>query len=360
MLAAGALQAQLQRQDQPPSPLHLGPEADFSWLNTAPGDTTEFINETIRAEQYQWYIFSGDPDTGTVDTIYASTDKDIRFAFPAAGTYSVSLEANNGHLSTMTKTIVIDTFTMARFSFMHCSNRMVNTALYATSFYWDLGDGTTSTEPMPTHQYLVTGKYQVRMIAYNGNRSDTSTKLIFVDFLNFPNPNFSWRQSHDTIFVHAFDSTANGTLLNWSVLGVYDPLSLYTVSTQDTFFVFTDTITVQMVLLARNGCLSTGSSQLLQVRYPTLNFNSSSLNLFPNPAQQEGQLDLYYKAEQAGPGLLMVYNGLGQEIMRVDENFAAGVNLRRIGLEGMLPGYYYVRVFSGTHHDELKLFVGPR
>ncbi len=53
-----------------------------------------------------------------------------------------------------------------------------NTSLDATSFAWDFGDGTGSTEAAPTHRYPSSGTYTVRLIATAACGSDTSSQMI--------------------------------------------------------------------------------------------------------------------------------------------------------------------------------------
>jgi PKD repeat protein len=49
-----------------------------------------------------------------------------------------------------------------------------NTSLYAGSYYWDFGDGTSSTDENPAHSYTASGTYDVKLIASNCTSTDTS------------------------------------------------------------------------------------------------------------------------------------------------------------------------------------------
>lgn len=200
----------------PPSTENLAPQVDFSWINFCLGDTTCFINQTIRGNTYTWTISQislvGHPH---IDTIYKSTDTNICFYFPAAGTYTVGLHAYNNHDVTVTKVITVGTITDAAFSFIHCSNGFVNNSTCAKTFYWDFGDGNHSTLAVPTHQYADTGHYNVQLIVYDGGVSDTMTKIVFVDVISFVNPAFTATVSFDTVHVNAVFAGA-GTQYYWT------------------------------------------------------------------------------------------------------------------------------------------------
>jgi PKD repeat protein len=53
-----------------------------------------------------------------------------------------------------------------------------NTSKDATSYIWDFGDETTSTEANPVHTYAAEGNYTVKLTAKNGDESKTITEEI--------------------------------------------------------------------------------------------------------------------------------------------------------------------------------------
>ncbi|HRY31870.1 MAG TPA: PKD domain-containing protein [Bacteroidales bacterium] len=61
-----------------------------------------------------------------------------------------------------------------------------NNSLYANHFLWDFGDGTTSTQPDPQHQYSLPGTYAVRLIASHCSMFDTLTQQIQVTSADIP------------------------------------------------------------------------------------------------------------------------------------------------------------------------------
>ena len=114
------------------SVLHQPPEADFSWVNACFGDTTQFINGSIRGMTYKWYVYNKN-----MAKLDSSTNFNISYLFPSADTFYVYLYVDNGHPASITEMVVIDTVTRADFNFMHCSNQFLNHSTCATSFFWD-------------------------------------------------------------------------------------------------------------------------------------------------------------------------------------------------------------------------------
>jgi len=53
----------------------------------------------------------------------------------------------------------------------------------AKAFHWDFGDGNTSDEEEPLHIYEGDFPFNVTLIAYNGNETDTLTKTIYEDII---------------------------------------------------------------------------------------------------------------------------------------------------------------------------------
>ena len=237
----------------PPSTQNLPPVDYFSWLNTCSGDTTCFINQSIRSYSYTWTLLGDTVNShGThyAKKLYtAANDSVICYHFNKPGTYTICFIAFDNHIDSISPTLTIDTITKADFDFVHCANNFVNHSLCAHSFYWDFGDGTTSTNPVPHHQYADTGTYNVTLIAYNGAKSDTLTQPIYIAVTAFANTNFTYTVSHDTVWTHAEVNSIPSTTFFWSFGdGGYS-------SGQDTVYVYKDSTAAYIISLnATNGC----------------------------------------------------------------------------------------------------------
>ncbi len=66
-----------------------------------------------------------------------------------------------------------------------CQVIFTNNSSDATSFEWDFGDGTTSTDFSPSHTYELPGEYIVRLKAVNNDGEDVETKPIPIIFRTF-------------------------------------------------------------------------------------------------------------------------------------------------------------------------------
>lgn len=57
---------------------------------------------------------------------------------------------------------------------------ITNTSINAYQYYWNFGDGVTSSEFMPTHTYQLAGVFNVTLVAENDMCSDTMSKEVYV------------------------------------------------------------------------------------------------------------------------------------------------------------------------------------
>jgi len=110
--------------------------------------------------------------------------------YSKAGIYTVNLTVKNAKGSnTVTKTEYIKVVTkpVADFSATPTSGKAPLTVEFTdnstgvpTAWKWSFGDGTTSTEQNPEHQYLQGGKYKVTLKVVNVAGSNTTTKTNYI------------------------------------------------------------------------------------------------------------------------------------------------------------------------------------
>ncbi|MCB0795578.1 MAG: PKD domain-containing protein [Flavobacteriales bacterium] len=139
--------------------------------------TVSFTNTSLLGQSYQWNF--GDGGSSTAD--------DPVYTYTIPGTYTVSLTAI-GPGGTVNTAVHVDSIVVhpsANAFFVLQPGEVVvpsqpvftyNLSANADSYFWNMGDGTTTTEFAPVHYYTAPGTYDVTLIANNAcNCPDTFT-----------------------------------------------------------------------------------------------------------------------------------------------------------------------------------------
>jgi gliding motility-associated-like protein len=148
--------------------------------------TVSFESNGFQANEYEWNFGNG--------LVLTQANPTVTFTQP--GTYSVSLFGRNTTCpgldlidSSFATIIVIDDSVFSAFNYTEISDCDTNIyffnslAVNATSYFWDFGDGTTSTLQNPIHSYTTPGRFDVKFLAMNDsacNVADTITQTIDV------------------------------------------------------------------------------------------------------------------------------------------------------------------------------------
>jgi PKD repeat protein len=201
--------------------IYSAPVADFQtstpdWL----GQTTTFSNTTATSPSgdstiaYQWSF--GD---GTGGTLVSPTH-----AYATAGSYTVILTATNAAGSqSISKTVVIYGVPVAGFS-VGSPNWLGQTTTFTNTtssepvgdptvtYQWSFGDGSTSANLHPTHQYAVPGLYQAVLTATNAAGQHVIMHPVIIysaPVANFTSTSPDWL-GQTTAFVNATDTLPAG------------------------------------------------------------------------------------------------------------------------------------------------------
>ncbi len=150
-------------------------------------------------------------------------------------------------------------FTANKFS--GCSPLLVTFSNTSTgnspTYYWEFGNGNTSTLTNPAASFITAGTYQVKLTATDntGSHSVVKTFTVFANpIANFTN-NFSGGCEGDTICFTDLSIKGTGMINKWSwdfgdgnSSVVNNPCNIYT---------FSDTFSVSLVITDINGCMNT-------------------------------------------------------------------------------------------------------
>jgi PKD repeat protein len=145
-------------------------------------EPTVFLNNSTEASTFIWSFGNGEIST------QAAPD----YTYPAPGVFNVSLVAiNGGCRDSTTNVAAVEIYPkpIADFIYTITSNGFndpvifTNTTVFGNSFFWTFGDGDTSVERDPTHQYDGVGPYRVTLFTEsNKGCKDTVSYPLGVDY----------------------------------------------------------------------------------------------------------------------------------------------------------------------------------
>ncbi len=130
-------------------------------------DTIVFNHTTENATGYHWDFGDG----------HTSTDPVGKHAYDSVGTYTVRFRVTNPNScnkeDTASVIVTVAESPTANFIFKPIQpernkpTEFLNRSVGATGYHWDFGDGRSSAEENPIHQFYYTGTFNVCLTAYN-------------------------------------------------------------------------------------------------------------------------------------------------------------------------------------------------
>lgn len=239
---------------------------------------------TGNPQTWTWNFGDGTTDT-TPNPVHTFTNK---------GVYAVSLTVTNGiQTDTSTQAIVVggvpavdfvaDNTTIVAGTPVHFTDLTTNSP---TSWYWDFGDGHSSTLQNPTEIYMANGVYNVTLTATNNNGQNTLEKVDYIDVGVPPTADFttaipSFQVGSETQYVQ-FTDTSYGNPVTWSwnfgdgttYSGQEPPLHLYN---------HVGSYTVSLTVTNAFGQNTKTESNLINVRAgPLVNFTADRTTVSVN------------------------------------------------------------------------------
>jgi PKD repeat protein len=300
------------------------------------------------------------------------------------GTFTVSLAVSNtvtcNDTSFQVITITTNTCNIsANYTHTVGANGVVSFSNAATGtssntlYYWNFGDGFTSTSNSPSHVYSSSGAYNVYFAAWEPGCYDSIIQSINVTGIScVANSNFSLAPSTTTLVWNATpaspwnvvaatwswgDNSTSNTLYashTYSASGTYSICLSVTVSCGNS----SSTCVNQFVFKS-----SSPEMAMIQVNVippaltPTANKDAEIENvnyvIYPNP--NNGQFDL--KMESAGNETvkIKVYNLIGEivyETETINDNMT-----KKINLDNVSNGVYFVKISSGNNESTKKMII---
>ena len=132
--------------------------------------TVTFTDNSTNAASWEWdfgdFAYPPTADTQGPHTVIYS----------APGLKTVTLTINGNIVETKTDFIVVDSIPAAGFTYEvnDLTVQFTNTSTNATDYFWDFGDGNTSTDANPSHTYSSQATYNVTLTASDDYCSDAT------------------------------------------------------------------------------------------------------------------------------------------------------------------------------------------
>ncbi len=236
-----------------------------SFFSTTTGSTATFVNTTTGTiTGYQWYFGDGG----------VSTAQDPTRTYACPGSYYVTLEAtsSNGCVSNTAQSVTVTGDPAPEFSYsatgttVNFSDLSTGTSL---SYFWDFGDGTTSTAQNPSHTYTCGGNKYVYLRVTNLTGCEGYSSQV-VPVVGDPNPIFISNVSGNTV---TFSNATTGTVAsqNWdfgdgTTSNAQAPTHIYNCP---------GTYNVTLEVTGTNGCWVTSTDEVVIAGSPAADFNYS-------------------------------------------------------------------------------------
>lgn len=173
------------------------PVADFTYTSTTicNGDSIQLQNNSTNATSFSWTTNNG--------TLSSNSASNPYLIATTTGSYDITLTATGpggSDVSSQTISITVLPFPIADANETITGNTVtfVNSSSNASSYFWDFGDGNTTTDQNPWNTYSADGTYTVMLVASNGSCTDTNYFSIEINSTSikennwnvniFPNP----------------------------------------------------------------------------------------------------------------------------------------------------------------------------
>ncbi len=223
------------------------------------GESVTLSTNYSGAISYQWKKNDAPIAGATNNTFVASTP----------GDYTISIETAQGCHKESHPVVVTDTNIQADFQVADsvCMeedilfvNQTTSEENLSISYFWDFGDGNTSTQENPRYAYRASGTYQVSLQAMTSNTTCVSEMLKEIKVVS--SPQMTILPGNDLVL-------CTGDTLAVHIEGEYSSISWLDGSTGDTFLV-TEPGNYTVITQNELGCYWVSEIQVEEQTYPTI------------------------------------------------------------------------------------------
>ena len=246
------------------------------------GDSVSFTNLSSSANNFDWYenasLFSSAVSPSLI--------------FNTAGSYTIMLVADSGTcLDTATMIIKVHDFPQADFSAPDVclaittafTDLSISGGSGIASWYWDFGDGSTSTSQHPTHLYTTDSTYNVQLTVTDSS-SCASDTIISTSIFSLPVAKFGYVRSGLTVVFS--DSSINAGSWFW----VFGDGNTSTQQNDSNVYTSAGSYVVCLAVTDSNGCYNI-TCDTITVTTSIGEFNlSDQIYFYPNPMTKQSIL----------------------------------------------------------------------
>lgn len=330
--------------------------------NICTGQTVTFEALGLHVTEVDWEFENG--------TLISDTEKTATVLYDAPGRFDVRLIASNLNgkdTSIMTEMVIVSDAPDMSLTYKADKKSVIfnATAVANATYAWDFGDGNTSTEINPVHQYAGAGEYEVSVsvdlscgrvvlfetitieadvllpkatMSITNNKVDLAGRILFKS-TSINTDNVEW-------YFEGGDperSTEDQLIVQYDNAGVFDVILIASNQFASDTVVFTDVITVAQ--------LDLGSS--VETRENTIDFTNVKAQVSPNPFDQSFAVEIQH--DKRDQGSLFLYNSSGALVH--DEQFIMDqpFKLVHVSQPDLSPGMYIVRIIIGDQTIQQKI-----
>ena len=215
-----------------------------------------------------------------------------------------------------------------------------NTTTNAANYLWNFGDGTTSTDAAPIHDYLTAGTFTVTLLATVGSCADSDSVVGMIT--TFTPPIFDLGPDISTNSVtYLLDAGAGFSSYQWS-------------NGSTTQSIIADTNGVYCAIVTDNNTCS--DSDCVQIILDALSAGNISdendFTIYPNPADESAVIS--WQSANGKSVELNVFESTGRLITKQDL-FATCT----LPIASWQAGVYFVEIQAGDKTIRKKLIVHP-
>lgn len=260
------------------------PTAEFTFADACEGDAVTFTDASSIAsgsiQSWSWNFGDGSPTDNSQSPTHTYT---------TSGTFTVTLNlsSNNGCTATVSHDVVISAVPVADFSatavcFGYSTDFTDNSSISAGSiaqWAWDFGNGSTSTQQNPAHQFAAEGNYNVSLsvTSSDGCTDNLTTQVVVHPAAAADFSATSVCQGNPTVFTN-LSSVASGLITNYdwdfgnngSTSMQQSPMNMYTSA---------GTFTVTLMITTDFGCEATVSQTVDVYENPVADFSVADVCL---------------------------------------------------------------------------------